>query len=139
VIVRDAEPGDELEPVLASGIATLRETYRPTNAAIAAKAARTFHRLVAIASGELVGTLEHDGAGAVVGLFVHADHRRRGVARALLDALGPRELTLHAIRQTGNVAIFERLGFAVARESPATDYTSDAHAQLTEVTMIRPA
>jgi GNAT superfamily N-acetyltransferase len=139
VIVRDAEPADDaqLARVIASGIATLRLTYRPTSAAIERKAARAYHRLVAIADGELDGTVEHDGTGGVVGLFVHADHRGRGVACALLAALGPRELTLRTIRQTGNVAIFERLGFAIVHEAPAIDYTSDSHAHLAEVTMVR--
>ena len=73
----------------------------------------------------------------MVGLFVHEHHRRRGVARALLDALGPR-LSLFTIRETGNVPIFERLGFAVVREELATEYVSDAHAQLHEVYMERP-
>ena len=139
MIIRAAEPGDELAPVIASGIATLRKTYRPTAAAIERKAAHAYYRLVALADDVVVGTVEHDGAGGVLGLFVHADHRQHGVARALLDALGPRALTLHVIRQTGNVAIFERLGFVVVRETPASDYASDVHAELTEVTMVRTA
>jgi GNAT superfamily N-acetyltransferase len=136
VIVREAETGDELAAVTASAIATLRHTYRPTAAAIAR--ARPSRRLVAVARGEIVGTLEYDG-GHVVGLFVHADHRRRGVARALLAALGPRELSLFTIRETGNVPIFVRLGFAVVREELATDYVSDVYAQLHEVHMLRAA
>lgn len=136
LIVRDAAAGDELAAVTASAIATLRQTYRPTDAAVARAAARQSRRLVALERGEIVGTLEYD-AGHVVGLFVHEAHRRCGVARALLDALGPRALSLFTIRETGNVPIFERLGFAVVREQLATDYVSDVHTALHEVYMKR--
>jgi GNAT superfamily N-acetyltransferase len=137
VIVRAAAEGDELAAVIASAIATLRHTYRPTDAAIARAASRSSPRLVALDRDEIVGTLECEG-GHVLGLFVHEAHRRRGVARALLEALGPHGLSLVTIRETGNVPIFERLGFVVVREKLATELVSDAHAELHEVYMERP-
>jgi ribosomal protein S18 acetylase RimI-like enzyme len=137
--VRDAQPGDEpaIARVTESAIATLRAVYRPSAAAIARRGASSARRLVAIDGDDaLVGTLEHD-AGHVVGLFVHGEHRRHGVARELLAAIGGRA-SLYTIRETGNVTIFERLGFRVVRERPAVDYVPvGSHATLHEVYMER--
>ncbi|HEY1818037.1 MAG TPA: GNAT family N-acetyltransferase [Kofleriaceae bacterium] len=139
--VRDAQPADEpaIARVAESAIATLRATYRPSAGMIARAAdRRRLRRLVAIdADDSLVGTLAHDN-GHVVGLFVHTDHRRRGVARQLLDAIDGRA-SLYTIRETGNVLVFERLGFRIVREQPAVDYVAvaDEHATLTEVYMER--
>jgi ribosomal protein S18 acetylase RimI-like enzyme len=149
MIVRRATVEDDVAAVVASAIATLRQTYRPTRAAIERKAARAhaLTRLVAVTDGEIVGTVEYEVAGDrvhVIGLGVLDAHRGRGVARRLIDELvdiaagaGARVLSLYTIRETGNVPVFERLRFAVAAEKPAADCESDRHARLIEVFMER--
>jgi GNAT superfamily N-acetyltransferase len=146
--VRESQPGDEaaIDRVVRSGVATLRRTYRPVPAAIERKAARSLARLVAI-EGTIVGTVEYaiDGERLhAMGLHVLASHRRRGVARCLVDALadiasgaGAGRLSLYTIRETGNVKVFERLGFAVVAERAANDVVGEAHERLTDVYMER--
>jgi GNAT superfamily N-acetyltransferase len=147
--VRESQPGDEaaIERVVGSGVATLRRTYRPVPAAIERKAARSLARLVAIDEDSVVGTVEYaiDGERLhAIGLHVLESHRRRGVARRLVDALadiatgaGATRLSLYTIRETGNVEVFERLGFAVIAESAADDVIGEAHTRLTDVYMER--
>jgi ribosomal protein S18 acetylase RimI-like enzyme len=147
---RESQPGDEaaIDRVTISGLATLRRTYRPAPAAIERKAARSLRRLVAIDADAIVGTVEYaidDHRLHAIGLHVLETHRRRGVARCLIDALatiatraGARKLSLYTIRETGNVEVFERLGFTVIAETPAGDLVGESHERLTEVYMERP-
>jgi len=147
--VREPVPVDEaaIATVVASGIATLRQTYRPTPVAVARKADLVLHRLVADDDEAIVGTVEYACNGErlhLMGLYTLDTHRRHGVARRMIDALvvianarGARTLSLYTIRETGNVPIFERLGFTVVREAPARDCASDRHAHLTETYLER--
>lgn len=147
--VREPTPADDAATaaVIASGIATLRQTYHPTAAAIARKTERVLHRLVAVDGDAIVGTVEYACNGErlhLMGLHTLETHRRCGVARRLIDALvvianahGARTLSLYTIRETGNVPIFERLGFSVMRDAPACDIASDHHAALTEAYLER--
>ena len=131
IVVRPAQRGDEpaIAEVSTSALATLREVYRPTPAAISRKhALALLPRLVAVVEEQLVGTVEYvlgEERLHLMGLFVAASHRQIGVARALVEELAKladnRPLSLNTIRETGNVPIFERLGFAIVREAPARD------------------
>jgi len=104
-------------------------------------------RVVAIDGDSIAGTVEYAIEGErlhAIGLHVLDTHRRRGVARCLVDALaaiatraGVRTLSVYTIRETGNVAVFERLGFAVIAETVADDVIAEAHERLTEVYMER--
>jgi N-acetylglutamate synthase-like GNAT family acetyltransferase len=110
--------------------AALRMFYRPRPAALARRAARATIRrqLVCEIDGRVTGTVDDEDRGDcrhICGLSVHPDFQRRGIARALLERLatdaraaGQRALSLYTIKQTGNVAIFSRLGFAALRETP---------------------
>ena len=130
IFVRPARVGDEpaIAEVSASALATLRQVYRPTPAAILRRRELALlPRLVALVDDQLVGTVEY-ALGVerlhLMGLFVAASHRQIGVARALVAELArlahERPLSLNTIRETGNVPIFERLGFAIVSETPAT-------------------
>ena len=46
-------------------------------------------------------------------------------------------MALHTVRETGNVAIFERLGFVVESEKPTALFESDTFAELSEVVMVK--
>jgi ribosomal protein S18 acetylase RimI-like enzyme len=149
--VRPSRPEDDvaIKEVDASATATLRETYRPNKRALANKAgiAANLQRLVATINGQVVGTVEWDIDGdsvRVVGLGVHSDFRRQGVARQLLSSLedigrelGATRLHLHAVRQTGNVDVFTRLGFRIVAEQDDLFSESDRYPILTDIEMER--
>ena len=133
--VRPALPDDAgaIARVDDSGTRALRAVYQPTPAAIAgARALRAgCETLVAELGGEVVGVVRLRADGDTLqlfGLFVDEAHRRRGVARALVAAACERayaRIALHTIAETGNVPIFERLGFVTVAVQPADDVIGD--------------
>lgn len=131
-----------------SAIATLRRVYRPLPIRIDRYAARAPHlrRLVALDGDEIVGTVEYEVLPGdrlhLINLGVREDQRKRGVARHIVEAAAriakaadAHLLSLYTIRETGNVQVFERLGFIVVREGAALDYVSEQ--PLNEVYMER--
>jgi predicted enzyme related to lactoylglutathione lyase/ribosomal protein S18 acetylase RimI-like enzyme len=149
--VRPATAADDqaVAAVWASATATLRQTYRPTPVAVA-RAGRELSprkRLVAQCQNQIAGTVEYylDGLNLhLLRLGVDARYRKQGVARALLDHLtqiastaGASRLSLYTVRQTGNVAIFERLGFRCIREEVAADLVGNSSEAMTEAYMER--
>ena len=136
LLIRPASPADApgIAAVAESALAVSRRIYRPTPAAIARKhEQRRLPHLVAVVGTEIVGTVEYalgEDRLHLMSLFVLASHRRQGVARALVDELaklaGTRPLSLNTIRQTGNVAVFERLGFSVVREEVTHDLVGES-------------
>lgn len=106
-----------------------------------------FETLVAVADGELVGTLEYTLAHAAVylqGLGVAETWQGQGVARRLVEAaadLAERyplpKLELCTIRETGNVQVFERLGFTVCGEAPSTQFIGAVGQPVSEVVMMK--
>jgi len=149
MLVRPATPADAaaVERVVASGTRTLREVYRPTAAAIAGarRLRSSATRLVAELADQIAGTVELVAERDVLrlfGLHVEECYRRRGVARALVAAvcdharaLGLARVTLHTVKETGNVAIFARLGFVTVDEHPDPYSISERYPQLTDVAM----
>lgn len=83
--------------------------------------------VVAVRGAQIAGFSDVDGDGHIDKLFVSPSHLRQGVARALLDHNEQRARSLGAIELTSDVSItarplFERCGFAVAREQrPVVD------------------
>lgn len=85
-----------------------------------------------------------EGEVYIQGLAVHPNHRRRGVAKELLRHVaaaaqreGKRVLRLSTIKETGNVPIFERLGFAVVRENIAEHFERVPAGPVIQVDMVR--
>ncbi len=150
--VRDAGPQDEVEIAQVDGLAAapLRAVYRPTEAAVQQRTATAprLARVVAVLDGRVVGTVQYSVVAeslCVSGLGVHPSYRRRGVARALTNHLeavarnrGCKALTLYTVRETGNVEIFEHLGFHVESEEPTDLFQSDRFTMLSEVAMRKP-
>lgn len=149
ISVREAleQDGPAIEAVCRAAEAELRKVYRPNRKAIENRAAiaSSLTRLVALVGDEVVGTVmfrtEPDRL-HLIGLSVHANHRRTGVARSLVAAVereakrrGLRRLSLYTVRETGNVAVFERMGFGVVREQEDRWSESDVFASLTDVEM----
>ena len=149
IMVRPATDADAdaMAEVSALAAETLRETYRPKESAGegAPKPPGKLTRLVALIDGRIVGTVKYamDGdALRVIGLGVHPDFRKRGVATELIRYLedlarvnGAARLSLRTVKETGNVAIFERLGFSTVSEQEDRFSESDRHVTLTDVFM----
>jgi ribosomal protein S18 acetylase RimI-like enzyme len=152
VNVREATPADadEIAVVSASAVATLREIYRPNQRALAHKQAiaDTLTRLVAVLNGRVIGAVEYSLTGDRVhflSLDVHSDYRRQGVAKRLVAELarigksaGAARLSTYTVTQTGNPAIFERMGFQVIYEEPSEFFESDRFDPVTESYLERP-
>jgi ribosomal protein S18 acetylase RimI-like enzyme len=149
MLVRAAGPDDaaEVERAVASAVARLREIYRPSPDAIAHAKTLPLERLVAADGDRIAGTVQFRVDGhvlRVVGLAVVPACQRRGVARALVEQLvavalerGCSVLGLFTIEQTGNVAVFGRLGFRVMWRRPDVWSISVTGEPLTEVYLER--
>jgi GNAT superfamily N-acetyltransferase len=147
--VREMVPEDDLEvaEVERLAIETLRTVYRPTVAALQRRATidATCRRLVAVQARHIVGVAHYYLAGDQLFFFrlgVHPGFRRRGVAATLIQQLetigrncGCTAMVLHTVRETGNVRIFERLGFRTESEEPAELFESVRFPVLSEVVM----
>ena len=152
IVVRPSEPGDDAaaKAVDALATATLRATYRPNKAALANKAriAARLNRLVAASDGLVVGTVRwylDNECVRILGLGVHPDFYRQGIARELVAHLGAiarkqgaTRLRLWTVKETGNVDIFARLGFHVVAEREDQFSESETHPKLIEVEMEKP-
>lgn len=147
--MREARAEDEREAAEVDQLATtaLRKVYWPTDVALKRRAAigPELRRLVAVTEGRVVGVVQYYGDGerlALLGLGVHPGFQRRGIAGALLKELenigrqrGCTGLVLRTVRETGNVEIFERLGFVVESEGPTDLFQGAESAILSEVVM----
>jgi len=129
--------------------ATVRSVYRPSPQATTnlATISPALERLVAEDGDQIVGTVRFrvlEGCLRVIALAVPPQCRRRGVARMLIDRLTViakdrecRALALYTVTQTGNVPIFEQLGFRLVCERPDTYSISVGGEPLTEAYMER--
>ena len=151
ITVREASPKDsaQLRELGAAALQILRRTYRPNAARLAQRGGRRRGgtQLVAVEGGRVVGTVTCDDRGGEVhlrNLAVDPGHQRRGVARQLIETaheraleLGRGCLTVETIRETGNVEIFERLGFDVVRERPSQLMEASGGRPVTDVLLRR--
>jgi ribosomal protein S18 acetylase RimI-like enzyme len=149
ITVRDTMPEDAegVRQVEASATATLRQTYRPNQKALRHKRtiSQDLRRLVAELDGVIFGTMQYftDGnAMGIIGLGVHGDFRRQGVARALIAEVADRaasrglqSVVTRTVEQTCNVPIFEALGFQVTSRRPDEYSESVAGGELTDVSL----
>ncbi len=151
IVTRLATSNDaeEVQTVTDAAFATVRELYRPKPNAIPTSENANLCKktIVALVNGKIVGaTCVYRNVAAlhVSQLAVVPKFRKRGVARALLQGAvelgiesGAIEVVLNTIQETGNVAIFQRLGFTIQATSEATWCISDRFPILTEITMTR--
>lgn len=146
VVVREAQEGEEAarREVVDAATRELRSTYRPRENRGSCGGVPSAV-LVALKGNGVVGTAEYvrkDDHIYVQGVAVHQEYRGRGICRALLrrieeiaKAEGFRVLTLCAIEETGNVAIFETLGFKPVNSVTAPDHISPRGTPVTQVDM----
>lgn len=149
--VRELRPEDEPRAAEVDRLATddLRKVYRPTDAALRQRTtlASDLRCLVAEIDRQVVGIVRYRIAGtrlSLLGLGVDPAARRCGVASALVHQLeciardrGCTAMALRTVRETGNVPIFERLGFVVESEELTDIFVSERFAQLFEVLMLK--
>jgi GNAT superfamily N-acetyltransferase len=153
IAVRVATSADlpAAQEVTHATFAELRDIYAPSAWARqqAAATSAQFTRLVAIDRGnEVVGTVLYAEEGdrvQVRALAVRPDARRGGVARALLERVreiaaerSKRAVSLYTVAESGNVPIFERLGFRIVRSAETPDLELTRGGRATEVYMERP-
>ncbi len=150
--VREASATEQSEAASVSyqAFATTRNIYKIKPDVVAATNANhdTLTRLVAVDDGNIVGTVKYRINRRrlhIIGLGVLPDKRRQGVARCLIDELfrlaashDCSVMSLFTIKQTGNVAVFERLGFSAVREEFDTLAVSWTGGPLIDVYMERP-
>jgi ribosomal protein S18 acetylase RimI-like enzyme len=146
-MVRVATADDEAaaKSLARTAFEELRHVYKPKESA--ATASSPGIRIVAETVRRIVGTVCYQVEAQKLhlrDLAVEACHRRAGVGRALVEhcssiamSAGCRSLSLYTIRETGNVAFFERLGFRFVREQPATWAVSPRGEGLVEVDLER--
>ena len=143
------EDADDLRIVDEHMNRSLRSVYQPTHAGYAnrSRISRDLTRLVALSGGRLVGTTLYyieDDLMRILGLGVHEAHRRQGIARSLVVRVlelakekGCPAVRLSTIKETGNVPIFERLGFEVVGENVDDLYEGIGGGKVTDVEMER--
>jgi GNAT superfamily N-acetyltransferase len=149
IIVKDACDADMpgAYAVMSSATSQLRRIYRPSFAAIArAMSTPGVRWLIALCDGQSVGALRYVAKSDALhfGMGVLPGFQRKGVGRALIEwlareasAQGLPKLSLFTIKETGNVVIFEHLGFRVIRVEPAVDLESTMGLPLSDVYMER--
>ena len=158
ILIREYCDSDRVEAdeVTEKAFESLRQIYRPTREAIEMKRRRPpAPRLIAIHTkqldenlqnaGMIVGSVEYevlDDQLSMMALAVHPEWRRRGIARLLIAKLreigrdrGVSRVTLWTILETGNVPIFEQLGFRVVQVEKADLFESDQFEELEEAFM----
>ena len=136
--------------IVDTAVRQLRHVYRPTLEATLRQSQKVEAVRVFLASIDetCVGTASifHNGDQLTMyRIAVKPEFHRCGVARALIDGIASicrqtgyehdEYIVLQTIRETGNVRIFERLGFAVIDEQVAKWCISDTYVTLHEVTM----
>ena len=129
--IRETPPqdADEVRVIEEHANRFLRRVYRPTLAGHAnrTRLSRDLTRIVACWGDKIVGTTQYYVEGGIMrllGVAVHEDYRCQGIGRALVDRAvewareeGVSAVRVSTIKETGNVPIFERLGFQVIGEN----------------------
>ena len=154
LIIRPAASGDREGAAAVSACAAreLRRVYRQQKRRRSPwECAQVRAReLVALLEGEVVGTVRCLVTGdhiEIERLAVHPEYRHQGIARRLIESAcrtaqdgGMEHLALHTSEESGNVSIFEHLGFHVVSPAPvrtdsASGTFSDAQGGLEDVYM----
>ncbi len=124
----------------------MREIYRPgPRAQSATEQTGSIVRLVAEVEGRILATACYEQIPDQLELFSFAcdpAHQRQGMARALVQQIetiarqaGIRRLRAVVVSETGNAAIYERLGFASVTTAPSTILISDRFPVIHETVM----
>lgn len=147
IILRFARPDEEqaAEAVWEAAAVRLRTIYRPNARAQRMRATNDaiWQRVVAVRDERIAGTLRFRAAADtchIIALAVHPEFQRQGLARRLVGFVidqarreGQRIVSLYTVLETGNVPIFERLGFRAVSQEIDKYSESDLFPTLTAV------
>ncbi|MBB3102559.1 GNAT family N-acetyltransferase [Azomonas macrocytogenes] len=136
--------------VITLATADLRRVYRPVSKPMkrAILEEKYISKMLVAVDGELIfGVAEYytkPDSLYIQGLATHPQHRRRGIAQALINAVeeiaireNKPKLTLSTIKETGNSQIFARLGFIVVNEVRAEEFEGIDGQNVIKVEMVR--
>jgi len=147
VSIATAEDITPAKAIAKAAFSELRSVYSPTQTAISNQPKNTAY-VVAKIGQTVVGTLQYFDEGDRIYLFdvaVDPKYRRQGIARNLIEfvsdtarSLGHKIISTRTIKETGNVEIFERLGFRIVGEETAKWCFSDSYPTLHDVYLERP-
>ncbi len=136
ITIARAEDIAQAKAIAKAAFSELRSVYSPTPTAISNQPKSTAY-VVAKMGQTVVGTLQYFDEGNRIYVFdlaVDTQYRHQGIARQLIDStceiarsLGYKTVSTRTIRETGNVEIFERLGFGVVKEETAKWCVSDRY------------
>ncbi len=144
-----AEDDDAMAAVFNAAFTPLRAIYRPNSQTVTDQSLHPKEgtRLVAELDHQVVATVQfdsHEDHLHVIGLAVHPHFQQMGIARHLLDWIDSHALStartavvLDTIKETGNVPVFEKLGFMIIHEAVSDRFESDMYRELHEVKMKR--
>lgn len=133
--------------VLKMAFDTVRSIYHPTGkiAEGQAERAREGTRLIALINQQIAGTVQlanHQNHAHLIGLAVHPAFRQQGIARQLIQhslqyarKWDHDTIVLETIKETGNIPIFEKLGFQACHERITENFVSMQFERLHEVRM----
>jgi ribosomal protein S18 acetylase RimI-like enzyme len=148
LVIAQAGENDEAarQAILNAATQELRRIYRPLSHSSGCSSVPTAI-FVAKENGVVLGTLAcviREDDVYVQELAVLPAHRRRGVCRALIHravemaaSAGLNTVALRVIEETGNVAIFRKLGFNVSKRSIAQGHIGADGASVTQAEMMR--
>jgi len=149
ITIRECSHSELTEALVVLKLAfdTVRSIYHPTGKIAKGQAdrAREGTRLIALINQQIAGTVQlanHQNHAHVIGLAVHPAFRQQGIARQLIQhsLQYAREwnhdtIVLETIKETGNIPLFEKLGFQVSHERITDDFASKQFERLHEVRM----
>jgi len=136
--------------VLRRAFVPVRQIYHPLAEAVAAQEAdrNRYFCLVALSQKRIVGSVSYEFVDSALFLFalgVNPEFQKMGIARRFIQELGSyarkaglRRLALATVVQTGNIPIFQKLGFHVTKTRPAVLFESPSGLILTEALMEAP-
>ncbi|MCU7918573.1 MAG: GNAT family N-acetyltransferase [Candidatus Thiodiazotropha sp. (ex Epidulcina cf. delphinae)] len=137
-----ADDSVEITRIVSLATQILRKTYCLKNVSESgsAKPQEKLASLVAIVNAKIVGVVEYKQDEDHIyfqGLAVDPSYHRQGIARKIIETLesmasesGRKKLKTATIEETGNVLVFERMGFRVASRKPAERFQSKDHAEV---------
>jgi N-acetylglutamate synthase-like GNAT family acetyltransferase len=147
IAIRPLENSDNLEPIRQSTSSFLRKYYNTTNKQTFKNQLKEkdVHSLVAVYNQDIVATVSYYVQNEVTNIYslgVLDEYRKNGITRKLFEHIedltkkvGAKKLSLNTIKETGNIMIFEKLGYKVIEEKVAVNAVSPDNQQVHEFRM----
>lgn len=145
--IREVLPEDQdaFRQVHARAFQPLRAIYKPGPKARSGEQNGKTTRLVAIRNGQIQATACYeitDDFLEIFGFATDPEHQSQGLARAILQAMegiaqnaGKKQIRASVVTETGNVAIYQRLGFSELATKESQTFISDQFAVIHETVM----